>query len=69
MPEGPEGSITKAGTDPEPKGECGEDGALGMGGGGGPIMLSFSTDSKKHKGSDRKRILEGGPQHWLINPN
>lgn len=47
VPEGPEGSITKAGTDPEPQGERGEGGTLGD-----PIMLSLSTESKKQKGSD-----------------
>lgn len=51
MPEGPEGSITKAGTDPEPQGERGEGGALGD-----PIMRSLSTESKKQKGSDRRGI-------------
>lgn len=45
--EGPEGSITKAGTDPEPQGERGEGGALGD-----PIMHSLSTEGKKQKGSD-----------------
>lgn len=74
--EGPEGSITKAGTDPKPQGGCGDGGALGD-----PIRPSLSwihRERKKQKGSDGagEGVVveglgeeEGGPRHWLTNPN
>lgn len=56
--EGPEGSITKAGTDPEPQGGCGDGGALGD-----PIRPSLSwihRERKKQKGSDGAGEGDGG---------
>lgn len=58
--EGPEGSITKAGTDPEPQGGCGDGKALGD-----PIRPSLSWIHRERKKGEE--VVEG--LHWLTNPN
>ena len=63
--EGPEGSITKAGTDPELQG-----GDVVMGALGDPIVLDLSTEREEEE-VERKWWEEGreGPQDWLTDPD
>lgn len=60
---GPKGSITKAGTDPEPQRERGEGRSFGEGVGGGgrePSCTVLPQRVRKQKGSDwREGGIEG----------